>query len=177
MASGSSALPGNTFLTLISQTFYAAVTVAAALALLSRRKSLDRLTMLIVAIALTIAVLHVFVEVRDRYHAYLVPLVIALATSWKASLRRPSHQMPPSPSTNCHVIALPGREASIRTYATVIARSGRSVEPAFGASSPGHWRARQLRWPSSTERHTCDIAPALRGRSGCQPLSRPHPPR
>jgi len=78
-ASGSAELPQNTFPTLVSQIFYAVVTVAAALALASRRRSLDRLALLIVAIALIVAALHIFVEVRDRYHAYLVPLFVALA--------------------------------------------------------------------------------------------------
>lgn len=87
IASSAATLPGNTFLTLISQIFYAAVTVTAALALISRRKSMDRLTILIVAISLTVALLHVFVEVRDRYHAYLVPLFIALAAARLADVR------------------------------------------------------------------------------------------
>ncbi len=82
MASGSAALPGNTFLTLVSQIFYAVVTCAATLALIARRQSLNRLALLILTVTLTVALLHVFVEVRDRYHAYLVPLFIALAASW-----------------------------------------------------------------------------------------------
>lgn len=82
VASGSAELPQNTFPTLVSQLFYAVVTVAAALGLVIRRRSLDRLTLLIVAITLTVAALHAFVEVRDRYHAYLVPLFVALAADW-----------------------------------------------------------------------------------------------
>lgn len=79
MRSGSAELPENTFLTLVSQVFYAVVTVAAALALMARRSAIDRLTLLVVSLTLTVAGLHVFVEVRDRYHAYLVPLFIAMA--------------------------------------------------------------------------------------------------
>ncbi len=78
----SAALPEHTFLTLTSQIFYAVVTVAAALALIARRQSLDRLGLLIVTVTLTVALVHVFVEVRDRYHAYLVPFFIALAADW-----------------------------------------------------------------------------------------------
>ncbi len=87
VASRSAALPEYTFLTLISQIFYAVVTVAAALALIARRQSLDQLGLLIVTVTLTVALMHIFVEVRDRYHAYLVPLFIALASDWIARQR------------------------------------------------------------------------------------------
>ena len=46
-----------------------------------------RLGLLIVTVTLTVALVHVFVEVRDRYHAYLVPLFIALASDWIARQR------------------------------------------------------------------------------------------
>jgi len=87
MASRSAALPENTFLTLVSQVFYAVVTVAAVLALMARRSTVDRLTLLVVTVTLTVAALHVFVEVRDRYHAYVVPLFIALAANWMVGRR------------------------------------------------------------------------------------------
>ena len=87
IASRAAALPEHTFLTLTSQMFYAGVTVAAALALIARRQWLDRLGLLIVTVTLSVALVHVFVEVRDRYHAYLVPLFIALASDWIARQR------------------------------------------------------------------------------------------
>ncbi len=100
VASRSAALPEYTFLTLISQIFYAVVTVAAALALIARRQSLDQLGLLIVTVTLTVALMHVLVEVRDRYHAYLVPLFIALAADWIAGRRAASandgHEIMPS---------------------------------------------------------------------------------
>ncbi|MDQ3552982.1 MAG: glycosyltransferase family 39 protein [Chloroflexota bacterium] len=104
IAARSAALPEYTFLTLISQVFYAVVTVAAALVLIARRRSLDRLALLIVTVTLTVALLHVFVEVRDRYHAYLVPLFIALAADWITRRRAVSaiignQMMPPDRPT------------------------------------------------------------------------------
>jgi hypothetical protein len=81
--------PERTFPTLASNAFYAALVAAAALALFRRRHEIDTLTVLVVGLSLTVAVVHVFVEARDRYHAYVTPFLMALvaaeASRWLSS--------------------------------------------------------------------------------------------
>jgi len=86
---GSIAAPAATFPMLASYIFYALIAGLAALSLFRRRRDFDRLTVLCVGVTLIVALIHVFVEVRDRYHAYLTPLFIALvalaAPRWLAA--------------------------------------------------------------------------------------------
>jgi len=72
-------LPEATFPALVSQIFYVGVVVAATLALYRSRKRLDQLAVLAIGTAFIVTAMHTFLEVRDRYHSYVVPLVIALA--------------------------------------------------------------------------------------------------
>jgi hypothetical protein len=64
---------------LASQVLYAAVAILATAALIRSRRAPGDLSVLVAALTLTVTVLHIFVEVNDRYHAYLVPLYIAVA--------------------------------------------------------------------------------------------------
>ena len=72
-------LPRSVMPSLSSGTFYAALLALAALGLYLRRRRTDALTALLVLSALTMSLMHGFVEVRDRYHAYLVPLLMPIA--------------------------------------------------------------------------------------------------
>jgi hypothetical protein len=82
----------TTFPMLASNVFYAVITSLSAVAVFRRRREFDSLTVLCVGLTLSVALIHVFVEVRDRYHAYLVPMFIALvamdSTRWVARLDR-----------------------------------------------------------------------------------------
>lgn len=72
--------PRHTFPRLAGQVFYAGVTLSAFLTLLSRRRlPLDPLTLIAVGVALTVAGIHFFLEARERYHMYVVPLMMAIA--------------------------------------------------------------------------------------------------
>ena len=72
-------LPRSVLPSLASGSFYAALLALAALGLYLRRRRTDALTALLVLSALTMSLMHGFVEVRDRYHAYLVPLLMPIA--------------------------------------------------------------------------------------------------
>lgn len=94
-----------TFLNLLSQAFYVAVTALAALSLFLNRHRLDRLAALTVGATLLTIATHVFLEARDRYHAFLVPLFVCLAAGliaqWIDSrrlVRRPAPSGTPSAS-------------------------------------------------------------------------------
>jgi hypothetical protein len=65
--------------TLASGGFYAALLSLTALGMYVRRRQTDALTALIVAATITMSLMHGLVEVRDRYHAYLVPLLMPIA--------------------------------------------------------------------------------------------------
>jgi hypothetical protein len=71
--------PQSVLPTLASGTFYSALLSLTALGLYVRRRQADALTALIILATLTMSVLHGLVEVRDRYHAYLVPLLMPIA--------------------------------------------------------------------------------------------------
>ncbi len=72
--------PRHTFPSLAGQVFYAVVTVTAFLTLLVRRGlPLDALTSLAIGTSLTTAGIHFFLEARERYHMYVVPLLMAVA--------------------------------------------------------------------------------------------------
>jgi 4-amino-4-deoxy-L-arabinose transferase-like glycosyltransferase len=71
--------PRSVLPTLASGGFYAALLGLTALGLYLRRRRTDALTALVVVAALTMSLMHGLVEVRDRYHAYLVPLLMPIA--------------------------------------------------------------------------------------------------
>jgi hypothetical protein len=65
---------------LAGQLFYVFVTGAAAVTLwIRRREPLDRLMLLAIAMTASTALVHVFLEARERYHMYVVPLLMAVA--------------------------------------------------------------------------------------------------
>jgi 4-amino-4-deoxy-L-arabinose transferase-like glycosyltransferase len=71
--------PRSVLPTLASGGFYAALLALAAAGIFWRRRQTDALTALVLLSALTMSLMHGLVEVRDRYHAYLVPLLMPIA--------------------------------------------------------------------------------------------------
>lgn len=71
-------------LRIASQAAWVAVLAAAMLALLGGRRRPSHATLLVLMLVLLVSGIHAFVEVQGRYHAYLVPFVVALAASWVA---------------------------------------------------------------------------------------------
>ncbi len=72
-------LPRSVLPSLASGAFYAALLASAALGLYLRRRQTDALSGLVVVAALLMSLMHGLVEVRDRYHAYLIPLLMPIA--------------------------------------------------------------------------------------------------
>jgi hypothetical protein len=72
-------LPRSVLPSLASGLFYLAIMAATALGLYLRRHRTDALSALLIATALAISLLHSFVEVRDRYHSYAMPLLMPIA--------------------------------------------------------------------------------------------------
>ena len=66
-------------LRIASQAIYAAVAALAVIGLWRSRRDPPPAVLLIAGIVVTVAIAHVVVEVQPRYHAYLVPLLCALA--------------------------------------------------------------------------------------------------
>jgi hypothetical protein len=64
---------------LMSQAFLAVVYLAAAAALFLRRRELDALGALAVVLVWSVALAHALLEVRDRHHAYVIPVLLPLA--------------------------------------------------------------------------------------------------
>lgn len=72
--------PRETFARILAQGFYAAVAVLATVTLWARRRlDIDPLTALAIGLSVITAGIHVFLEARERYHMYVVPLILALA--------------------------------------------------------------------------------------------------
>jgi hypothetical protein len=71
----------------IAQFFYAPVFAAAVVALWRMRREPHDLALVIVGILLTMAAIHVLVEVQGRYHLYMEPLLMLLAASLVGSAR------------------------------------------------------------------------------------------
>jgi len=69
----------RTALRITSQAAYAAIAAAAAVGMWWQRRALPPEAMLIAGVVLTIAAAHIVIEVQPRYHAYVVPLLCALA--------------------------------------------------------------------------------------------------
>ena len=90
-------------LLLASQAVYAGLSVAATVGLWRQRQGRLAAAVLLAGLLVTIAVAHTFVEVQPRYHAYVLPLLCALAAPALASARvasRPGRAAPsPVPSS------------------------------------------------------------------------------
>ena len=71
--------PRSVLPSLSSGLFYAAITAATAVGLYLRRRQLDALSVLLIGTAATVSAVHALVEVRDRYHAYVIPLLLPIA--------------------------------------------------------------------------------------------------
>jgi hypothetical protein len=87
---------------LASGTFYVAVLILTALGLYLHRRRTDALSGLLVLVVLGLSLLHGFVEVRDRYHSYAIPLLLPVAASAVVAVaegvrRRRSRRSPPAP--------------------------------------------------------------------------------
>jgi hypothetical protein len=82
-AFGSTSLAQNVreAISVISMAFYVAVFLAAATALWRMRRAPPEMALVILGIIGVVAVMHTFVEVQPRYHAYIVPLLALLAAS------------------------------------------------------------------------------------------------
>ena len=64
---------------LLSQGFIALVYAATCAALFLRRRDLDALAVLAIALVWSLALMHALLEVRDRYHAYVIPVLLPVA--------------------------------------------------------------------------------------------------
>ena len=64
---------------LASGTFYVGLLALTALGLWIRRRRTDGLSVLLIGMAVMLSLLHGLVEVRDRYHSYLIPLLMPIA--------------------------------------------------------------------------------------------------
>lgn len=118
----------HTFPRLAGQVFYAGVTLIAFLALLSRRRlPLDPLTLLTVGAVLTTAGIHFFLEARERYHMYVVPLIMAIAAVGIINAMAVVHTVRESRST------VPARKRGLRSESPSIRHSARTA-----GSAPRH---------------------------------------
>jgi hypothetical protein len=78
---------------LVSQGFYVVALLTAALGLATLRHRPDALVPLAVTLIWVVAAMHGLLEVRDRHHAYVMPLLLpwsalAISTAWDALARR-----------------------------------------------------------------------------------------
>jgi hypothetical protein len=78
--------PDATTPMLLSQGFYVLVLVAATLGLCLRRREPDALAPLVITLIWTVSAMHGLLEVRDRHHAYVIPLLLPLAALAVATL-------------------------------------------------------------------------------------------
>ncbi len=72
-------LPKSVLPSLASGTFYVGLLALTALGLWIRRRRTDGLSVLLIGMAVMLSLLHGLVEVRDRYHSYLIPLLMPIA--------------------------------------------------------------------------------------------------
>jgi len=78
--------PSATAPLLLSQGFYVLVLVAATGGLWLRRRQPDALIPLVITMIWTVSAIHALLEVRDRYHSYVIPLLLPLAAIAVTSL-------------------------------------------------------------------------------------------
>ena len=146
------ARPAATAPLITSDLFYALVMVGAAAGVLLMRRRPDGLLLLAVGMVVTLAFAHAFVEVRDRYHSYVVPLLLPFAAiAITAALQRVGW-LPPSGATPVEGVAAsdgvtpPGVDASAGRQHAVEGRAGALASGILTASGSGpvRGRARQL---------------------------------
>lgn len=85
--------PDATTPMLLSQAFYALLLITATVGLWSRRREPDALVPLAVTLIWTVAAMHALLEVRDRHHSYVIPLLLPLSAlaidrAWAVVARR-----------------------------------------------------------------------------------------
>lgn len=93
--------PRATVTILVSQGFYVFALVTAAMGLALLRHRPDALVPLAVTTIWVVAAMHALLEVRDRHHAYVIPLLLpwsglALSVAWEALARRRARAAPPA---------------------------------------------------------------------------------
>lgn len=71
--------PKSVVPSLASSAFYAALLLMATVGIYRRRRRTDALTVLILLVVLSVSLIHGVMEVRDRYHAYVIPLLMPIA--------------------------------------------------------------------------------------------------
>jgi len=77
---------------LLSQGFYALVLMAATAGVWLRRRDPDALIALAIALIWTVSAMHALLEVRDRHHAYVVPVLLPLAALALVTLLGRAHR-------------------------------------------------------------------------------------
>jgi 4-amino-4-deoxy-L-arabinose transferase-like glycosyltransferase len=107
--------PAAVLPTLASGSYYVAVLALTALGLYLRRRETDALSGLLVLVVLGLSLLHGFVEVRDRYHSYAIPLLMPVAASAIVAVtegvrqRRPPRAPPPADGADARDVPAAGR--------------------------------------------------------------------
>jgi 4-amino-4-deoxy-L-arabinose transferase-like glycosyltransferase len=79
-------LPRSVLPSLASGAFWTGLAALTALGLWLRRRETDALSAILVGVALLLTLMHGLVEVRDRYHSYVVPLMMPIAALALVSL-------------------------------------------------------------------------------------------
>jgi hypothetical protein len=101
--------PDATTPILLSQAFYTLVLLGATAGIWLVRRRPDALVPLVVVLIWTVSAIHALLEVRDRHHAYVVPLLLPLAA--------------------LALVALGDRVAQLAPGARLTPRSSRSADP------------------------------------------------
>lgn len=146
------ARPAATAPLVTSGLFYAVVMLGAAAGLLLLRRRPDGLLLLAVGMVVTLAVAHAFVEVRDRYHSYVVLLLLPFAAiAITAALQRVGWLPAPGAMPVDGIAAndaarTPGVDAFAAHQDAVEGRAGALASGILSASGSGpvRGRARQL---------------------------------
>lgn len=71
---------------LLSQAFYVLVLVAATAGVFMRRRQLDSMAAFGILLIWSLVALHALAEVRDRYHSYVIPVLLPIAAAALVSL-------------------------------------------------------------------------------------------
>jgi len=94
MSRATLARPLGTFPGVLSSLFYTAMVLGATAFAFRRRHDLDSLTVLCMGTTISITLIHVLYEVRDRYHAYATPLFIAVVAMGVAEWAARRYKVP-----------------------------------------------------------------------------------
>jgi len=89
--------PSATLAAITSGAYWLLVVAGAVGGLALRRRRTDALMMLVVGAVAAVAATHVLLEVRDRYHAFVVPLLLPLAAIAIVALLERLRLLPPDP--------------------------------------------------------------------------------